>query len=48
MLMVNKSVQATVNSITRLEMVLQAKLELFRDCLCDECDVKCGMKCDTK
>ncbi len=40
MLEVNKSVQTTVSAITRLEMVLQAKLELFRDCLCDECEIK--------
>lgn len=37
MLAVNKSVKSMLNSITRLEMVLQGKLELFEDCLCDEC-----------
>lgn len=37
MLAVNKSVQSMLNSITRLEMVLQGKLELFGDCLCDDC-----------
>lgn len=37
LLAVNKSVQTMVNSITRLEMILQAKLEMFQDCLCDEC-----------
>lgn len=37
MLAVNKSVRDMVGSITRLEMVLQGKLELFEDCLCDEC-----------
>ena len=26
-----------VESITRLEMVLQSKLELFEDCLCEPC-----------
>lgn len=31
---VNKSVQSMVNSITRLEMVLQSKLELFSNCIC--------------
>lgn len=31
LLAVNKSVQSMVNSITRLEMVLQAKLEMFQD-----------------
>ena len=39
MLAVNKSVKAMVNSISRLEMVLQGKLELFEDCLCAECDM---------
>ncbi|MEG1848054.1 MAG: hypothetical protein RRX92_03015 [Lachnospiraceae bacterium] len=34
MLAVNKSVQAMVGTITRLEMVLQSKLELFSDCIC--------------
>lgn len=34
MLAVNKSVQSMVNAVTRLEMVLQAKLELFSDCVC--------------
>lgn len=38
MLAVNKSVRAMVNAITRLEMVLQGKLELFEDCLCTQCD----------
>ena len=37
MLAVNKSVESMLNSITKLEMVLQGKLELFKDCLCDEC-----------
>lgn len=37
LLAVNKSVQAMVNTISRLEMVLQAKLELFQDCLCQDC-----------
>lgn len=34
MLNVNKSVELMVNSVARLEMVLQSKLELFSDCLC--------------
>jgi len=38
LLAVNKSVQSMVNSITRLEMVLQAKLEMFQECLCTECE----------
>ncbi len=33
-LKVNESVQTTINSITRLETILQGKLELFKDCLC--------------
>ncbi|MEG0826612.1 MAG: hypothetical protein RSA10_03540 [Bacilli bacterium] len=37
LLQVNKSVQSMVNSITRLETVLQGKLELFSDCLCTDC-----------
>ncbi len=37
MLAVNKSVQSMVNAISRLEMILQSKLELFDDVLCDEC-----------
>lgn len=37
MLAVNQSVKSMVNAITKLEMVLQCKLELFQDCLCDEC-----------
>lgn len=37
MLAVNKSVKSMLDSITRLEMVLQGKLEMFQDCLCDEC-----------
>lgn len=35
-LAVNQSVTSMVNSITRLEMLLQSKLELFSDCLCGE------------
>lgn len=37
MLAVNKSVRDMVGAITRLEMVLEGKLELFEDCLCEEC-----------
>lgn len=37
MLAVNKSVESMLNSITKLEMVLQNKLELFQDCLCEDC-----------
>lgn len=34
MLAVNKSVNSMINSITKLEIILQGKLELFEDCLC--------------
>ena len=37
LLAVNKSVNSMVDSITRLEMLLQSKLQLFADCLCGEC-----------
>lgn len=40
LLSVNKSVESMVNSITRLEFMLNNKLELFKDCLCDECKSK--------
>lgn len=33
----NKSVRAMVDSISRLELILQAKLSLFEDCICEEC-----------
>ncbi|MEG1597439.1 MAG: hypothetical protein RR359_04105 [Bacilli bacterium] len=39
MLAVNKSVQSMVNSISRLEIILQCKLELFSDCLCKDCPI---------
>lgn len=39
MLAVNKSVLSMVGAITRLELVLQAKLELFSDCLCTNCAI---------
>ena len=32
----NKSVEAMVGAITRLEMVLQSKLALFENCLCEQ------------
>lgn len=37
LLAANKSAHTMVESITRLEMVLQSKLELFEDCLCEPC-----------
>ncbi len=40
LLKVNKSVQSMVNAIARLELILQSKLELFSDCLCEECEEK--------
>lgn len=39
LLAVNDSVQSMVNSITRLEMILQAKLELFKDKLTTDCPI---------
>lgn len=38
LLEVNKSVESMVNSITRLEVILQGKLELFKDCVCEDCE----------
>lgn len=37
MLTANKSVRDLVNSIMRLQMVLQSKLDLFEECLCSSC-----------
>ena len=34
LLVINKSVQKAIESVTQLEMVLQAKLAMFGDCLC--------------
>jgi hypothetical protein len=34
LLKANRSVDRLINSVFRLEMVLQAKLEMFEDCLC--------------
>lgn len=39
MLAANKSVQSMVEAITRLEMLLQAKLGLFSDALTEDCVV---------
>ena len=36
MLAVNKS----VNSIAKLEMILQNKVELFSDCICEDCPIR--------
>lgn len=35
---VNHSVHLVLNAITRLELVLQAKLEMFQECLCCDFD----------
>lgn len=35
LLATNKSVEAMVNAVSRLEMILQSKLSTFGDCLCD-------------
>ena len=34
LLKINRSVDQAINSVARLEMILQSKLELFEDCLC--------------
>ncbi len=39
---VNKSVDKLVNTLTKLEIILSSKLELFNDCLCTVCDSKTG------
>ena len=44
-LAVNNSVEKMLSSITRLELVLQSKLELFDDCLCEECKEKPKFEC---
>ena len=31
----NKSVEAMVNSISNLEMILKDKIDLFKECSCD-------------
>lgn len=36
LLKVNKSVRDTIDAVTRLEAILQSKLNLFGECLCDE------------
>lgn len=36
LLSVNKSVNAMVDSISKLEFILQGKLQLFSECLCEE------------
>ncbi|MEG0275956.1 MAG: hypothetical protein RR630_02905 [Coprobacillus sp.] len=35
LLATNKSVKAMVDAVTRLEVVLQSKLALFEDCICE-------------
>ena len=34
LLATNKSVESMVNAVSRLEMILQSKLSVFNDCLC--------------
>lgn len=38
LLAVNESVESMVNSITRLEAMLQGKLQMFKNCLCVGCE----------
>ncbi len=37
MLRINQSVNCVVKAITSLEMILQSKLERFKECLCKDC-----------
>lgn len=37
LLKTNDSIKSMVESITRLEIVLQSKLNLFEKCICDNC-----------
>lgn len=48
LLAANKSVRAMVDTITRLELVLQSKLGLFENCLCEEYYRKPQKPCDNK
>lgn len=40
LLAVNKSVNDMIDSISRLEMILHGKLQIFKDCACKDCDDK--------
>ncbi|MEG1509833.1 MAG: hypothetical protein RR454_05220 [Clostridia bacterium] len=37
LLLLNASVNDMVNSVSRLEMILQMKLEIFKECACNDC-----------
>lgn len=37
LLAINQSVESTISAILRLEMILQAKLKLFSDAICQQC-----------
>lgn len=37
---INRSVERMVHAISRLEMVLQSKLEMFEDCICDNSEIE--------
>ena len=39
LLSVNKSVNKMVDSITKLEFMLQSKLQLFESCICTDCNL---------
>lgn len=39
LLEVNSSVESMINSIARLELILQNKLALFSKCVCEECPI---------
>ena len=38
LLAVNQSVNDMVRNLTNFEIVLQSKLDIFKDCLCLDCD----------
>lgn len=38
LLAANKSVESMVNAVSRLDMILQSKLSVFGNCLCEDCE----------
>lgn len=40
LLATNKSVEAMVNAVSRLEMILQSKLATFEGCLCEDVEAE--------
>lgn len=37
LVMLNESIESLVNAISKLELLLEYKLNLFKDCTCQEC-----------